>query len=192
MRVAMHIKSSVPPALTACQHWWPWDAVACFWNAGNGRATPTYSRHAAGSGCAHAPGWRQCMVPDGHKCRTSHACAWGQQLGLGAWLPQEAASLNNKQWQQQNEMTPCIYVYATIILWLTCSYLFNQALNKYILYNIMISGFSGSHWYNSWLELCTHSECYTYMQHYNTSYDQGDWCLVECTCVDRDLTPSTH
>ena len=66
-------------------------SVAWLRNAGNGCATPIYRRHAAGSGCTHAPSWRQCMVPDGHKSRTSHACAGGQQLGLGAWLPHGSA-----------------------------------------------------------------------------------------------------
>ena len=165
----MHIKSSVPPALTAYQRWWPWDAVACFWNAGSGRATPTYNRHAAGSGFAHAPGWRRCMMPDGHNAGTPTHAHGVINWALGAWLPQEAASLNNKTMTTTTNMTPCPYVFATIIQCLTYSYLFNPALNKYILHNIMISGFSRSHWYNLWLDLFTSLESYTYMQHENAS-----------------------
>ena len=150
------------------------------------------------------------MMPGGAhmpECKDSHACAWWHQLGMGAWPLQEAASLNNKQWQQ-HEMTPCMaslnkktmttttrWRHAhTIVQHLNYLYLFNQVLNKYIWHNIMISGFSRSHWYNLWLKLFTNLESYTYMQTWKCKlrFMATPWCLVEYTCVDRDLTPSTH
>ena len=121
--------------------------------------------------------WPQ--VPDA--ARGTHAWIQGflrMRCGIkwveGAWLPQEAASPQQETMTTTTRWRHAPYVFATIIQHLNYLYLFNQALNKYIWYNIMISGFSRSHWYNLWLDLFTNLESYTYMQTYENA-SLGSW-----------------
>ena len=135
--------------------------------SGSGRATPTYNHHATGSSFEHARPWPH--VPDA--VWGTHAWIQGLQRmrcgttwAEGAWLPQDAASPQQETMTTTTRWRHAPYVFATIIQHFNHLYLFNQALNKYIWYNIMISGFSRSHWYNLWLKLFTNLESYTYMQ----------------------------
>ena len=151
----LHDKSPEPPH---------WKYPRCVW--------PCHAAVSTGLQCpvGHAP-FQQRVRRRGHlECISPHACAYmlkwhvlHTNMQHFSASPRDAVH-NRNTTQKRMGHTPIRNEQQLLHL-----YLFNPALNKYILYNIMISGFSGSHWYNLWLELCTRLECYTYMQHENTS-----------------------